>query len=153
MMNLIALDSRPDQTIDKKLNKQFTSLEKLIKELNKRDLPTEVSESINSNIKDVNDFTGSNRNLKKEIRKSKNTILRTLETVLKLVPKNHYMVRWMSIGLGAFGVPMGVVFGAIMGNMALLGVGIPIGMVIGMAIGMGMDKKALDEGRQLDMEL
>lgn len=30
---------------------------------------------------------------------------------------------------------------------------IPLGMAIGIAIGAGMDKKALEEGRQLDIEI
>ena len=29
----------------------------------------------------------------------------------------------------------------------------PLGMAIGIAIGAGMDKKALEEGRQLDIEI
>jgi len=37
--------------------------------------------------------------------------------------------------------------------MGFLGIGIPIGMVIGMAIGAGMEQKAFEEGRQLDLEL
>lgn len=30
---------------------------------------------------------------------------------------------------------------------------IPIGLAIGMAVGTGMDKKALEEGRQIDLEI
>jgi hypothetical protein len=37
--------------------------------------------------------------------------------------------------------------------MAFLGVGLPIGMAIGLAVGTGMDKKALAEGRQIDIEI
>jgi hypothetical protein len=59
----------------------------------------------------------------------------------------------MAIGMSAFGIPLGVAFGTSLGNMGLLGIGIPIGMVIGMAIGSGMDKKAFEEGRQLDLEM
>jgi hypothetical protein len=59
----------------------------------------------------------------------------------------------MAIGMSAFGIPLGVAFGASLGNMGLLGIGIPIGMVFGMAIGSGMDKKAIQEGRQLDLEM
>lgn len=52
-------------------------------------------------------------------------ILKLIEKELKLVPKNSYRNRWMAIGMSAFGVP----------------------------IGAGMDKKAFEEGRQLDMEI
>jgi hypothetical protein len=37
--------------------------------------------------------------------------------------------------------------------MAFLGIGLPVGMVIGMAVGSGMDKKAFEAGRQLDLEI
>lgn len=55
--------------------------------------------------------------------------------------------------MAAFGIPFGVVFGISLGNMAFLGIGIPIGMVVGIAIGTAMDKRAFDEGRQLDLEI
>ncbi len=58
----------------------------------------------------------------------------------------------MSLGMAAFGLPLGVVFGSSTGNMGLLGIGLPIGMVIGMGVGSKMDKKAFEEGRQLDLE-
>ena len=76
-----------------------------------------------------------------------------IEKEEKLVPKNAYRTRWMAIGMSVFGVPIGMAFGASLGNMAFLAIGIPLGMAIGIAIGAGMDKKALEEGRQLDIEI
>ncbi len=55
--------------------------------------------------------------------------------------------------MAAFGIPLGVAFGISIGNMGLLGIGLPIGMVIGMAVGSVMDKKAVESGRQLDLEI
>jgi hypothetical protein len=72
---------------------------------------------------------------------------------MKLVPKDYYRSLWMTLGMSAFGIPMGVVFGISMGSMAYLGIGLPIGLVIGIAVGTAMDKKALEEGRQLDVEI
>jgi hypothetical protein len=69
------------------------------------------------------------------------------------VPKNHYRNVWLALGIAAFGVPLGVVFGASLGNMGYLAIGIPFGLSIGLAIGTGLDKKAADEGRQLDVEI
>jgi hypothetical protein len=34
----------------------------------------------------------------------------------------------MVLGMSAFGIPMGVAFGLSMGNIGLLGIGLPIGM-------------------------
>ena len=59
----------------------------------------------------------------------------------------------MAIGMVAFGLPMGVAFGAALGNMAFLAIGMPVGLAIGLAMGSGMDAKAAEEGRQLNIEL
>ncbi|MFD2597795.1 hypothetical protein ACFSQ3_02435 [Sphingobacterium corticis] len=39
------------------------------------------------------------------------------------------------------------------GNIGLLGIGLPIGMALGLAVRATMDKKAKQEGRQLDLEI
>ena len=52
-----------------------------------------------------------------------------------------------------FGLPIGAALGLSLGNMAFLGIGLPVGMSIGLGIGASMDKKAFEEGRQLDIEL
>ena len=85
--------------------------------------------------------------------KKQTKIIKSLEKEFKIVTKNYYRKVWVALGMAAFGIPLGVVFGAILGNMAFLGIGLPIGMVIGIAVGSGLDKKALDENRQLDVEL
>ena len=76
-----------------------------------------------------------------------------MEKEHKMVTKNHYRNTWLAQGMAAFGIPLGVAFGTSLGNMAYLGIGLPIGMAIGSAVGKRMDKKALEEGRQLDLEL
>ncbi len=55
--------------------------------------------------------------------------------------------------MAAFGLPLGLTFGTSMGNMGLLGLGLPIGMVIGLVLGTAMDKKAAEAGKQLDLEI
>jgi hypothetical protein len=59
----------------------------------------------------------------------------------------------MALGIAVYGVPLGLAFGVSLDNMAFLGIGIPIGLAIGIGVGNGMDKKALKEGRQLDLEI
>ena len=51
-----------------------------------------------------------------------------------------------------FGIALGTAFGVSMGNMGLLGVGLPTGMVIGIAVGSGMDKKAQEKDLPIDFE-
>lgn len=152
-MEIKELDLRLDNEKDKKLSSQYTSFRKLIAELKKREMPPEIVNSINRNIEKINSFSGSKKDLRKQIRKSQSSTLQLIEKELKLVTKNLYRMRWMVIGMSIFGVPVGVALGAALNNMAFLAIGIGIGMVIGMAIGAGMDKKAFEEGRQLDVEI
>ena len=76
-----------------------------------------------------------------------------VEKELKLVTKNHYRNTWLAIGMTAFGIPLGIAFGGSLGNMAFIGIGMPIGMAIGIAVGTEMDKKASENGKQLDLEI
>jgi hypothetical protein len=48
---------------------------------------------------------------------------------------------------------LGVAVGLSLGNMGMIGLGFPIGMAVGIGVGSKMDKKAFEEGRQLDLEI
>lgn len=137
----------------KRLKRRFDLFEKLINELRTKQLNSEIIQFLNMGIDEINRFSGTAKQLARYIQKFQFELLRKLEKDLKLVPKNLYRNRWMAIGMAAFGVSIGVAFGVALNNMAFLAIGIPIGMSIGLAIGAGMDKKAADEGRQLDMEI
>jgi len=152
-MEILDLKHRPELEKVKKWQAKYTELEILIDELGKRELPPEVVRPINQGIAFLNKFLGSNQALLKQVRAVELRILKLIEKELKLVTKNSYRTRWMVIGMSAFGVPLGMAFGAGLGNMAFLAIGIPLGMSIGIAIGTGMDKKAFEEGRQLDIEI
>lgn len=60
---------------------------------------------------------------------------------------------WMVLGMSAFGLPIGLMFGLMMDNLAFLGIGLPIGMGLGLTLGTALDKKAFENGNQLDLEL
>ena len=136
---------------DIKIFGAYTQFEKLLNELRKRTLPDEVVAYINSCIGLVNSTTDFG--LRNQVKKTQADILKLLEKELKVVIKNHYRNEWMATGLATFGVPIGVIYGILNHNMAMLGFGLPIGMLIGMAVGSSMDKRALKEGRQLDIEI
>ncbi len=138
---------------NKQLIDSYMHFERLLSELRKRKLPDEVVQAINTNIDLIDPDPGTEEDLRKQLRKMQSDILRLIEKELKLVPKNHYRNVWLALGIAAFGVPLGVVFGASLGNMGYLAIGIPFGLSIGLAIGTGLDKKAADEGRQLDVEI
>lgn len=152
-MKIKELNKRTSIDQNKKLTYAYTQLDKLLTELKKRELPDDIVNSINIGIEQINAVSESEKELRKQIKKTQSSIIKLLEKELKLVTKNYYMTLWLAIGISAFGVPFGVALGAILGNMAYIGIGIPIGMVIGMAVGSVMDKKVFEEGRQLDLEI
>lgn len=152
-MKLNKLNQRQDLDESTRTSKAYLQYEKFLGELSKKELPDKIVTSINKDIEEINLISDSGNELRKEIKKKQTRIIKLIEKELKIVPKNYYRNLWLAVGMSAFGVPIGVAFGAMLGNMAFLGVGLPIGLAIGVAVGTGMDKKALAEGRQLDLEI
>lgn len=101
----------------------------------------------------MNAFSIEDKFFVKAIKEKEKKIVKLLEKNHKIVPKKYYQTLWMVLGMSAFGLPIGVAFGLIMGNIGLLGIGLPIGMGFGIGVGAYLDKKALNEGRQLDVDL
>ncbi|MBY5950213.1 hypothetical protein KUV23_04465 [Algoriphagus marincola] len=152
-MEIKELIERSEIEQNSKLNTAYSLLKNLLSELRKREIPIEILNSINQEIDKLNGFSGSDKELLKQVRNSQSLILSLVKKELGLVPKGHFQTMWMAMGMATFGIPFGVVFGLTLGNMAFFAIGIPIGMSIGLAIGAGMDKKAQEEGRQLDIEI
>lgn len=152
-MEIKELKKRPSIEQNKKLIGNYAQFDKLLTELKKKKLPKEIVNSINNGIDQINSVSESEKELGKQIRESQSSILKLIEKELKIVTKNHYRNTWLAVGMAVFGIPLGVAFGASLGNMAFLGIGLPIGMAIGIAVGSGMDKKAFEEGRQIDLEI
>lgn len=130
---------------DKRLAKAVLKMQNSIEALNKKETPGEVASVINDDIRVLNAFSGTDKEVRKTIRRTHSKILKLVEKELKWVPKNHYRTIWLAIGLAAFGIPLGAAF-------SNLGLGIPLGIIFGMVVGSQMDKKAKKEGRQLDIE-
>ena len=130
--------------------KQFNSLIKL---LNDKNLTINVIKKINDDITELNSSQVMGTALSHLIKKKQNKIIKLTEKELKIVPKNYYRNLWMVLGMSAFGLPLGVAFGLSLGNIGLLAIGLPIGMAIGTLVGSKLDKKALESGKQLDIEL
>ena len=146
------LIERPDIVSDNRLHKIYVQLESLLIELNKRELPQEISNSINEHIDALNAMPDSKRELRIQIRTRQSKIIGLLEKDLKIVTKNYYRGVWLALGI-AIGLPMGVALGSAAGNMGYMAIGMRFGMVGGMAYGGNLDKKAFKEGRQLDIEI
>lgn len=152
-MKIKELDKREITDSNKKLVVAFSQFDNLLTQLNKRELPEDIASTINIEIDKINEVADLDKKLRKQIRSSQTSIIRLLEKQLKLVPINYYRTTWLALGMTAFGIPLGVAYGSITGNMAFIGIGLPIGMALGIAVGTGMDKKAMKEGRQLDIKV
>jgi len=152
-MEINKLRQRQDLGEGTKAKKAYSQLEKLLDKLSDKDLPDSAIIPINSDIDELNAISDSGKELRKQVKKKETKIVNLLEKELKLVPKNYYQGTWMAMGMAAFGVPLGLVFGFALDNLAFMGIGLPIGLSFGLAIGAGMDKKAFEEGRQLDFEV
>jgi hypothetical protein len=149
-MEIHELNKRPNIEQNIKLNRKFIQFEKLIFELKTKEIPDEIVIFINNNIEEIN--SNSEKELKKQIKKTQTKILKLIEKELHLVTKNHYRNTWFILGM-AIGVGICMSIGSSSGNTSLLAVGIPLGFTIGIAIGTSKDKKAKDNGLQLDIEI
>jgi len=152
-MEINGLIESPEIEQNSKLKAAYSQLKNLLSELRKREIPTAIVNAIDQEIDKLNGFSGSDKELLKQVRNSQSLILSLIKKELGLVPKGHFQTMWMALGMATFGIPFGVVFVLTLGNMAFFAIGIPIGLSIGLAIGSGMDKKAQEEGRQLEIEI
>jgi len=152
-MEIIEITLNNTPTDNKKLDDAIVQLKTLLNHLRERQLPATTVAKINTEIEAINTNALQAKSPQTFIKSKQNNIKFTLEKDLKIVPKNYYRNVWIAVGMGAFGVPIGVAFGISLGNMGLLGIGLPIGLFIGSIVGTQLDKKAFAEGRQLDVEL
>ena len=152
-MNIKELKNREDFSNDDKLNRIYSQFGELLNELKKKELSQDVYKLINESVDILNLSTFNGTQLTKLLKQKQTAILKQVEKEHKIVPKNFYRTLWMVLGMSVFGLPIGVAFGLSIGNIGLLAIGLPIGMGIGIAVGMSMDKKAMNEGRQLNIEI
>ncbi|WP_180957969.1 hypothetical protein [Psychroflexus sp. MES1-P1E] len=116
-MSLKSLNKRPDIQTDRKLNTAYLQFEKLIEAFKNKSLPDSIVDSINVGIEGLNSISDSAKDLRSQIKAKQSNLIKLLEKEIKIVPKNHYRTMWVSLGMAAIGIPMGVAFGAILGNM------------------------------------
>lgn len=148
-MSLLLPKERPG--LSKKMQKSHQYLIDLINALNDKELPQNFIQETNSQIEEINHLNSNDMQLKKKILKTKKNVSSKMMKELKFVPKGYYQVIWMSIGMTAFGLPVGMALSVAVDNFAFLGTGLPIGFAIGIGIGISLDKKAAGEGKQLDI--
>lgn len=150
MINQLKTRNNLDQT--KGLDKIYDKYQALIEELNDRAIPEDLMDQVNEEVAILDEMAEPDKKLKKAVKKSYTEVLKLLREEIDLVAKNYHRQTWMVLGMTIFGVPIGVGIAAAIGNIGIFGAFLPVGMAIGIAIGSGMDKKALAEGRQLEVE-
>jgi hypothetical protein len=147
------LIERQNITENLKAFNAYQQLGKLLNALEVKELPTETVDLINQEIEQLNSIADIDKYFVKATKEKEKRVIKLVEKKHKIVPKFYYKKLWMILGMSAFGLPMGVAFGLSIGNLGILGIGFPIGMAIGVVVGSNMDKKAFNEGRQLDFEV
>lgn len=152
-MNIKKLNERSDISANSKAIMLYKRLGDLLRILEIRELPDDIVDLINQEIEQINSFSGTDKHLIKMIKAVQNKIIKLLENRLKIVPEKYYSKLWTVLGMVTYGCSLGVIVGAITGKMAFLSIGMAVGMAIGMSIGARMDKKAYNEGRQLEIEI
>lgn len=152
-MEIKHLSSPIDLSNTAKLENAFNQFDTLLTELRKKEIPSQLIDRINAHVVEINSFAGSGTDFGKFIKMKQSAIVNLLAKEAKIVPKNYFQTIWMSMGMAAFGIPIGVAIGTATKNMGLLGVGLPIGLGLGVVVGRKMDEKAAKENRQLNIVL
>lgn len=150
-MAFIPLKKRECFIYDKSVLKAFNKIDKSISVIGNLPLSDTSISLINKDIEEINSYEG-------KLKKYRNKLIVKNHNILELVRKNHgyvhekyYQNQWMAIGMSTFGISFGVVFGMLFDNIGLLGMGLPFGMLLGIVIGKEKDKKAKQEGKQINI--
>ncbi|MGF1554981.1 hypothetical protein [Paucihalobacter sp.] len=150
-MAIVTPLSRPNLPTGSKTQQMFLKFERLIQELNKKNIPDSVAQSINTYVQAMNNIPDGDKNLQKQVVRYHRKTLQMVAKELKLVSKNYYRNLWMSLGIAAFGIPLGMGIGVALGDIGLFGIGLPLGVALGIIVGVSMDNKAKKEGKQLNV--
>jgi hypothetical protein len=150
---MIKLTDRPDISGSVKASNRYQQFAGLLRAIDETKLTRDTLDLVDQEIEALNAVPSEAKHFSRAIKTRETQVIRILEKRHKIVPRNFYRKLWMLLGMSAFGTPVGVTLGSSTGNMAFLGLGIGIGMAVGMAVGTKMDKKAFEEGRQLDFEV
>lgn len=149
---MIKLIERPEISSNEKAARYYRQLNMLHKSLENREWTNEIKEFLNQSTNTMNQLSNEDKKFIRRVKIHEHLITEYIEKKTKIVPKAYYKKKWFTLGLGVFGMPIGIIIGNVTGNMGLLGIGLPFGLLIGQFVGSSMDKRAAREGRQLDFE-
>lgn len=144
------LKRREDLSGQPELNVIYRQFGALIYELDTKSLSEDTILFINNRVEKINATPGSGSMLKKLLLKKQARIIRLVKKNDHIVVKDYYRNLWLVLGMVVFGIPIGAAMGGSSGNVGMLALGLPIGLAIGLAVGSEKDKKAFQDGRQLN---
>lgn len=124
-------------------------LQILINLLNERNLPEEVKEEVNKKIEFINEWDGPETSISKKLDQTQSAILKILLKKMGITTPGYFKSLWLSVGMAALGLPLGVAVFVATGNAAFIGIGLPVGMVIGITVGAALDSKTEKQGNIL----
>lgn len=124
-------------------------LQGIIEVLNKQELPEEIIVQLNREIDTLNSFEDPEKRMLIRIKTTENNILELVRRRLGIITEKYYTFLWMSLGLAAFGLPLGTLIFAIKENPAFIATGLPLGSVLGIFIGIALDYRAKKENKVL----
>ena len=151
-MKVTLLNERKEFAHYQKLAKTYSKLEGLIEAINRKGIPDENVLLINTDIKMINSFSGSDKELTRLLKKTYTKIITYLEQELSLVTKSHYQKTWMVYGMLA-----GLLFSTLIPSFyesatwASTSLGLSMGMLMGIVAGKNKDKTIEKAGFQLDI--
>ncbi|WP_053976915.1 hypothetical protein [Mangrovimonas xylaniphaga] len=102
-MTLTALQPRTIIKDTPKLERAYIKFEKLLNELQKRDLPEAIVNTINTHIEALNALPDNEKTLRTQLKKGLKKIVTLLEKELQLVPKiitnrNGWLLEYLFLG-------------------------------------------------------
>ncbi|MFD2201749.1 hypothetical protein [Shivajiella indica] len=121
--------------------------------LEEKKIEAKLVEKINLIIDQINLYEKDEKTFIPKLKKARSKIVALVEKEAKLVPIGYYQNQWMALGMAAFGIPFGVMFGIALDNMAFISLGIPFGLSIGLGVGAAQDENAKKNGRQLNVKI
>lgn len=144
------LKQREDLSGQPKLNGNYQRFSALIHELNTKALSDDTILFINNWVERINATPRRGSTLKRLLSKKQARIIRLVKKKDHIVVKDYYRNLWLVLGMAVFGIAIGTAMAMGNGNAGMLAPGLPIGLAVGLAVGWEKDKKAFQEGRQLD---
>ena len=135
------------RTDDPQVIKELQEVDNVLSALEARN---EDIDSVSGDISELKDMVAKTPQLA-DLKHAKSALLSALQKHYGLIKPGHHQQTWMALGMAAFGIPLGVVFGVTLSNIAFFAIGLPIGLAIGLGVGSSMDKKAAAEGKVLQV--